>query len=119
MNRQELAIDVDLAVATREVRDKPDQVKAPDVAELRIVNSIVEIFDLGITVVEVLQPLLKGSGIVHAIEIPALNGLEVLVVCGDRIETPVAAVRENIFVLVRAGDFVRCANRDDVKKNFP
>ena len=118
VNHQELAIAVDLTVATREIRDKPDQVKAPDAAELRIVDSIIEIFDLRITVVEVLQPLLYGSGIVHAIEIPALNGLEVLVVCGYRIETPVAAVRKNVFVCVRAGDVVRCANGDDVKEKL-
>ena len=118
VNHKKLPIAVDLAVTTCKVGDKPYQVKPPDAAELGGINAVIEIFDVGITVVKVFQPLCQRFGIVHAIEIPAFHRSEILVMSRNRIKTPEAAVRENIFVGINAGDVIGSANGNDVQEKL-
>ena len=57
VNHKKLAIAVDLAVTTCKVSHKPYQVKPPDAAELDEINAVIEVFNIGITIVKVFQPL--------------------------------------------------------------
>lgn len=118
VNHKELPIAVDLAVTTCKVGHKPYQVKPPDAAELNEINAVVEIFDIGITMVKVFQPLRERFGIVHAVEIPTFYCSEILVIGRNRIKAPVTAVRENVFVGINAGDVIGSADGDDVKEKF-
>src|SRR4051812_24062117 len=102
VNHKKLPISIDLAVTTCKVRDEPDQIKTPDAAKLRKLDAVLEIFDIGITTIEVLQPLGQRFGIVHAVEVPAFDGSEVFVMGWNRIEAPVTAVRKNVLMRVDA-----------------
>src|SRR5437773_7783110 len=118
MDHQKLAVAVDLAAATCKVDHKPHQIKPPHTPELAEINAVVEIFDIGITRVKVFQPLCQGFGIVHSIEIPTFYRSKILVVGRNRIKTPEAAVRKDVFVGKNARDVIGSANGDDVKKKL-
>jgi hypothetical protein len=116
MNHEKLPISIHLAVTAGEVGTKPYQIESPDSAKLSKVDSIVQVFDKFITFVKVLQPIREGRRVIHAVKVPALDRLEILVMPWHLVKTPITTMRKNILMGENAGDVIRQANGDDVKK---
>ena len=116
VDHKKLAIAVDFAITTCEVGYKPHEVKPPDAAELDEIHAVIEILDVRVALVEVRQPLFQRPGIVHAVEIPAIYSLEVLVVGRNRIEAPVSAVGEDVFVSVDTGNVIGRPDGNNVEE---